>query len=354
MHENSSSLSSPSSQDDETVLVSTKKPEKCQNEDDALELVFQKLPDVTFVVEGVEFPCHLEILSKRCAVLHDIVSIHGFRQRLSKKQRTLSHKQEQGSISPSPLPSPSPPMITVTELWNIEHKIFRALLEFLYTNELPGVFYWDDRQGAPFSPSGKEDPVDCDQCSEQSQERSILHSMSFFQRLLIAADQFNVVALKHDVEYKLYDEFLYSFTSAELFVWADSHSCAFLKEKAMDRICKKSDSVNDIVISKDGCTMIRESKRLLEEFFLYARYGSQGVHYIKNKDHASDYKSNELYYYKVKYLRLRLSELGLDIDGTREMLEERLRPRLDFNHRHFLPTKLTKFSEKDTGLRLAQ
>ena len=123
----------------------------------------------------------------------------------------------------------------------------------------------------------------------------------------------------------------------------------------MDRICKKSDSVNDIVISKDGCTMIRESKRLLEELFFYARYGFQGVRYVKQKDHASDYKSNELYYYKVAYLRLRLSELGLDIDGTREMLEERLRPHLDINHRHFLPTKLTKLSEKDTGrLRLDQ
>lgn len=385
MHENSSSLSSPSSLDDETVLVNTKKPDKCQNEDDTLELIFQKQPDVTFVVEGVEFPCHLEMLSERCAVLHDIVSIHGFRQRLHKKQRTLSYKQEQRLVSPLP----SPPTITVTELRNVEHKIFRALIEFLYTNELPGGFYWDERQGVPFSPSMKEDPVECDQSSEQSQEQSICHSMKFLQRLLIAADRFNIVALKHDVEYKLYgksffqlsirssiklrivivahsrfffspnlpsaDEFLYSFTSAELFVWADSHSCAFLKEKAMDRICRKSDESDyDIVLSKDGWTVIRESKRLLEELFLYARYSFQGVRYVKQKDHSSDYKSNELYYYKVEYLRLRLSELGLDIDGTREMLEERLGPHLDINHRYFLPTKLTKLSEKDTGLHLDQ
>jgi len=351
MHENSSSLSSPSSLDDEAVLVNTKKPDKCQNEDDTLELIFQKQPDVTFVVEGVEFPCHLEILSERCAVLHDIVSIHGFRQRLHKKQRTLSYKQEQRLVSPLP----SPPTITVTELRNVEHKIFRALIEFLYTNELPGRFYWDERQGVPFSPSMKEDPVECDQSSEQSQEQSICHSMKFLQRLLIAADRFNIVALKHDVEYKLYDEFLYSFTSAELFVWADSHSCAFLKEKAMDRICRKSDESDyDIVLSKDGWTMIRESKRLLEELFLYARYSFQGVRYVKQKDDSSDYKSNELYYYKVEYLRLRLSELGLDIDGTREMLEERLGPHLDINHRYFLPTKLTKLSEKDTWLHLDQ
>jgi hypothetical protein len=203
MHENSSSLSSPSSLDDETVLANAWKSEKFQNEDDTLELAFQKQPDVTFVVEGVIFPCHLEILSERCAVLHDIVSIHGFRQRLPKKQRTLSYKQEQGLVSLLP----SPPMITVTELRNVEHKIFRALIEFLYTNELPGVFYWDERQGAPFSPSVKEEPVDFDQASEQSQEQSICHSMKFLQRLLVAADRFNIVALKHDVEYKLYGTF---------------------------------------------------------------------------------------------------------------------------------------------------
>ena len=335
-----SSFPSSSSLHDEIVLVDAKKPGKYQDEDEHLEFAFQEPPDVTFVVEGIQFPCHLKMISKESDVLHDIISAHGIQQRLSKKQRTLTQTQEKVLKPEQRSPSPSPSMTTVTELRNVEHEIFRALLEFLYTSELPDIVYWGDRHEELFSTNEKEDPVDCYKNFQQSREQPIYYAMRFLQRLLIAADRFHMVALKHEIEYKLYDEFLYSFTSAELFVWADSHSCALLKEKAMDRICKKSDFVDDFVISKDGWTMIRESKRLLEELLLYAMYGSDGVRYTKLNDHSSDYKSNEHHYYKVEYLRLRLSELGLEIDGTREMLEERLRPHLDVNHRGFLPTKL--------------
>lgn len=244
--------------------------------------------------------------------------------------------------------------MTVVELCNIEHKIFRALLEFLYTNEIPSALYWGDMDDGSCLPSGEEKSLKSDQDSTKSQDQSIDQAMRFLQSLLIAADRFDMVSLKHEIEYKLYDEFLYSFTSEELFVWADSHSCAFLKEKAMDRLCKKSRFVDDSVISKEGWTMIRESKRLVEELFLYATHGSHKVSSMSYKNHDADHKNKEFYYYKVEYLRFRLSELGLDVDGTREMLEERLRPHLDVKHRHFLPTKLTKLSLKDTGKYLDQ
>lgn len=343
MYENSKSL------DHETVPVGTNKSGICQNEDENLEFEFQEPADVIFVVEGIKFPCHLKILSRRCAFLRDIVSIHGIQQRLSKKQRIESkHQTHERQQSCS---SPSQSITTAVELRNVEHKIFRALLEFLYANELPDVIYWEETRGDSFSSSGEEDAEDPNQSSDESEERSIFHSMRFLQKLLVAADRFRVVALKHEIEYKLYDEFLYSFTSIELFVWADSHSCAFLKEKAMDRIYNKSGIVDDFVVSKDRWAMIRESKRLLEELFLYTKYGAHEIRYVNHNDPASDQKEeNELYYYKVEYLRFRLSKLGLDVDGTRKMLEDRLKPYLDADHRHFLPTKLTKLSEKYTGL----
>eukprot|EP00534_Pseudo-nitzschia_fraudulenta_P017722 CAMPEP_0201271696 /NCGR_PEP_ID=MMETSP0853-20130426/39190_1 /ASSEMBLY_ACC=CAM_ASM_000640 /TAXON_ID=183588 /ORGANISM="Pseudo-nitzschia fraudulenta, Strain WWA7" /LENGTH=136 /DNA_ID=CAMNT_0047578349 /DNA_START=53 /DNA_END=463 /DNA_ORIENTATION=+ len=117
----------------------------------------------------------------------------------------------------------------------------------------------------------------------------------------------------------------------------------------MDRICKKTGRDDDSVISKDGWTIIRESNRLVEELFLYSRYGSHDIRYDECNYNSPGHKSNELFYYKVEYLRLRLSALGLDSDGTREMLEKRLRPHLDPDHRHLLPTKLTKLSANKTG-----
>lgn len=339
IHENSTSSFETSSLDDDSAVLDKEESNNCQNENDTLEFVFQELPDVTFVVDGIKFPCHLKILAKECTILRDFVSANGVQQQLSKKQRRIA-KARQGMCKLS-LPSTT----TVVELQNIEHKIFRAMLEFLYSGELPAEFYWDqDDTPALEEESSKED----DDPSGESRDRSLHHAMGFLQRLLIAADRYDMVSLKHEVEYKLYDEFLYSFTSAELFVWGDSHSCAFLKEKAMDRICKKNGLIDNFVISNDGWTMIRQSKRLLEELFLHARYAPYGGNNINNDDDESGYEIDEVNYYKVEYLRSRLSQLGLDIDGTRKMLEERLRPHLDANHRRFLPTKLTRLLSQRT------
>ncbi len=313
-HENSTSSFETSSLDDDSVVLAKEKSTKCQNEDDSLKFIFQELPDVTFVVDGMKFPCHLKILAKECTTLRDFVSANGIQQQLSKKQRMIA-KARQGMCKLS-LPSTT----TVVELQNVEHKIFRAMLEFLYSGEVPAELYWDQDD----TPSLEEESnTDGDEPSGELPDWSLHHAMGFLQRLLIAADRYDMVSLKQEVEYKLYDEFLYSFTSAELFVWADSHSCAFLKEKAMDRICKKNGLIDNFTISNDGWTMIRQSKRLLEELFLHARFAPHGGNYIKSDDEESGYKIDEANYYKVEYLRTRLSQLGLDIDGTRKMLEER-------------------------------
>ena len=293
-----------------------------------------ELPDATFIVEGIDFPCHTKLLNKRCPLLHEIVAVHGVPRRLSKKQRRIIQPLTQLVQRPTGVSQQLPSTTMVVELRNVENRVFRALLEFLYTQHIPSELYWstiDDEESA--------------------QDQTLYCAMRFLQKLLIAADRYDLVALKHEIEYRLYDEFLYSFTAAELFVWADSHSCAFLKEKAMDRICcckqlmKKSDGdgsfwVEDFDSSNHGWTLIRESKRLLEELVLYARYASHESYSIDYDDPAQHNKSNQLCYYKIEYLRFRLSELQLDVDGTRKMLEERLRPHLDASHCHFLPTKL--------------
>lgn len=304
-----------------------------QDGKEEIESSFRELPDMTFIVDGIDFPCHMKILNKHCPILHEYVSVHGVQRRLSKRQRRIIQKMTEQRPTGVTQQLPSTFSTTVVELRDVENRVFRAILEFLYTQNVPSELYWcaiDEEESA--------------------QDQTLCCAMRFLQRLLIAADRYDIVSLKHEIEYKLYDEFLYSFTAAELFVWAYSHSCAFLKEKAMDRICfcEKNDEsmIEDFVFSKDGWTMIRESKRLLEELFLYARYASHKISSM-NYDDPAKHKSNQLYYYKIEYLRFRLSELKLDVDGTRKMLEERLRPHLDARHRHFLPTKLVLFGKQD-------
>ena len=194
------------------------------NQDAEMKPLFQELPDVTFIVDGIDFPCHTKILNQHCPILRDIVSIHGVEQRLSKKQRIFQKMMKQHRPTASML---TPSTTTAVELRNVESKVFRALLEFLYTGGVPSELYWCCIEENNNNDKEEEEPTGDDQ--------TLYASMRFLQRLLIVADQFDIVSLKHEVEYKLYDEFLYSFTAAELFVWADSHSCAFLKEKAGER-----------------------------------------------------------------------------------------------------------------------
>ncbi len=345
--ENSSSSSSSLLDDDDRATATLT---SCDQDSDAkVETFFPELhlPDVTFIVDGIDFPCHTKILNQHCPILRDIVSIHGVQRRLSKKQRIIQKIKEQRPTASMTMPSAT----TVVDLQNVENKVFRALLEFLYTGGVPSELYWSSctttTTAAAAAKEEDDDGNEYDDDDDDDDDPTLYCSMRFLQRLLIAADRFDIVSLKHEIEYKLYDEFLYSFTAAELFVWADSHSCAFLKEKTMDRICQKSsgDLVEDFVISKDGWTIIRESKRLLEELFLYARYAASHGVYCINYDDQGQHKSNPLYYYKVEYLRKRLSDLQLNVDGTREMLEERLKPHLEASHCHCLPTRLVDASQ---------
>ena len=198
-----------------------------------------ELPDATFMVEGIDFPCHTKILNKQCPLLYEIVSVHGVQRRLSKRQRRIIQPLTRLVQRPTGVSQQLPSTTTVVELRNVENRVFRALLEFLYTQRIP-LELWstiDDKESA--------------------QDQTLYCAMRFLQKLFIAADRYDLVSLKHEIEYRLYDEFLYSFTAAELFVWADSHSCAFLKEKAMDRICccqqfmKKSDGDGSFWVEED-------------------------------------------------------------------------------------------------------
>jgi hypothetical protein len=125
--------------------------------------------------------------------------------------------------------------------------------------------------------------------------------------LLVAADCYNCVDLKLYVEYVLVDKFLNAGNAAALLILADSHSCALLKEAATDLILTDKDTVKNT----SGWAKIKESNRLLVEL-LESNVSSN----------ASDGDIDKL---DVATLREELEEADLELDGSREVLVNRLK-----------------------------
>ena len=288
--------------------------------------------------------------------LRDILSRDGVLERKTKKRWTLEEdlQDEQAWFSPSG--------IMVAKIPDIDPSIFQVMIEFLYTNEISFDVSEDhEDEGDPWLIEHEEEIFNDDKYFSDDdnakqvdipspEESSESTPMKFIQKLFVLADELGCTVLKHAVEDKLYDEYLYSFTAEEVVVWADSHSCAFLKEKVMDKIII---SKNNKRQDKSDFNPSDEWGRLQQELYLYEKEGCHESRYSNPSTTTSSLDgvatamcaatlSNDNYY-KVEYLRHRLLELGLDTDGSREMLEERLKTHLDLiGLNHFLPTKLTR------------
>ncbi|VEU43117.1 unnamed protein product [Pseudo-nitzschia multistriata] len=336
-------------------------------------------PDALFIVQGAEFPCHTKMLLKESRPLLDILSRDGSLERKVKKRRTGSqnpaHDQDQRQDQ-TQLAWSSPSGITVVRLPNdINSSYFQVIMEYLYTKEIKlGIhdeqiggenvedawlvdgenvlegtrLVFDSDEETELSECFDDvfvsgDPIFTTRQDTPQSEDSLMNNL---QGVFLLAEQFGCVSAKQAIEAKLYDECLFAFTAEELLKWADEHNCAFLKEKAMDKLIAVSLKKSE---DQSGCKLSRASssadwKRLQNELFLYEKEGCHKIHYNESPDNleSSNNANGGKFYYKVEYLRHRLSDMGLDSDGSRQSLEERLEPHLDSRSRSFLPTKLTR------------
>jgi hypothetical protein len=135
-----------------------------------------------------------------------------------------------------------------------------------------------------------------------------IESADVAKELLVAADCFECVGLKLYAESLLADVFLCVGNAVALLTFADSHSCALLKEEAANLIVE---NVEDARKSKNW-SEIQESKHLLSELFdsLSCRIEYNRI----DVDHMS-----------VNVLREEIEKANLDLDGSREVLVERLK-----------------------------
>jgi hypothetical protein len=168
-------------------------------------------------------------------------------------------------------------------------------------------------------------------------KRPLIEDVHTARNLLVAADRFCLTELKLYVESVLADKFVDETNAAELLLFADSHSCALLKETTMD-VCLSDPNV---VMKTPGWKLIEESDTILTEVFEHTHTACRKYFYNNRDDENNNNKNNgednkedactkesddnmNLDQLDVFSLRERLDEADLDVDGSRETLIGRL------------------------------
>jgi hypothetical protein len=134
-------------------------------------------------------------------------------------------------------------------------------------------------------------------------------------KLLVAADRFGCTDLKLYTESTIVDKFLNATNAAKWLLLCDSHSCALLKEASMR--LHESDA-QTVMESKDDWSMVVESNQLLEELFKFVTFNP----YTELSSSSAVFDGENL---DVTTLREKLVHANLEIDGSRNILIERLK-----------------------------
>ena len=209
-------------------------------------------PDIEFIIGTKSFRAHKIVLFQRCRELYELVSID-------------DNEELSG--------------VTQLHIKKITAHNFNSILKFVYT-----------LNGTQF----------------------IFSNLDNAKYYLTAADRFGVTDLKLLVESIITDKFLNPENAADLLLFADSNSCALLKEACMDLFVSDTERLENSIDWKD----VENSNLLLKEInkHLLLKYRNAG----SNDDEVIDRMN-------VTTLRKYLEEANLDVDGTRGTLVDRLK-----------------------------
>mmetsp|Transcript_9087 Transcript_9087/g.22234 ORF Transcript_9087/g.22234 Transcript_9087/m.22234 type:complete len:424 (+) Transcript_9087:98-1369(+) len=247
-------------------------PEKLRSESvlvDLYENANSDASDVVFSVGDATYRAHRAVFFRRCRKLYEIA------------ERESSSGGNDATIPVVPIVSTS-------------KDAFKSLLDFVYTVKTPDLVV-----------GGGDDE-------------------KFAVELLAAADKFDCVQLKLHVESVLVEEFLNAENAAALLILADSHSCALLKEAAIEVFLAHSDTV----MKTPDWPKIAESSRLQGEL-IEALVSFKNRHF--NVDTESKRKRkrarsmDDIDELSVTSLREKLQREDLELDGSREVLVQRLK-----------------------------
>jgi BTB/POZ domain len=212
--------------------------------------------DIAFAVAGRNFKAHRCILAQHAPAL----------------LRLAENNDESEEDSSSDTTAKT----TMIALPDVDPHAFENLLSFSYDGALPHPF----------------------------------HTFHAVKSLLMVADRFECTSLKLYVEHCEAGRVLCGTNAADFLLLADSLSCAYLKEAALDEIA----FVPEAVFRSDGWTRVMQSERLMMEI-IRARYCEPTVEDKKNRADCLP----------VDTLRYHLAVKGLDVDGSRETLVKRFK-----------------------------
>ena len=155
----------------------------------------------------------------------------------------------------------------------------------------------------------------CDELSSPD----VFSTLDSARDVLKAADRFGVTRLKQLAEIELATRHLSVESAADLLLLADAHSCPQLKESATEFFVSKAPEV----MATEGWVRLGASADLLRELM--------GEAFSPNKrprDDDGEGAADRVKRMRVSELRAELATRGLETDGARGALEERLRERL--------------------------
>ena len=240
--------------------------------------------DVTFLVgqSQKEFVGHKCIILLRAKTLHELIIT-----------AAAAAADDEGNDDDTEL-----------ELPDMDASIFEMLLEFWYTDKVPTI---------------STTPINDDE------EKKVT-------AILVACDRLGCTDLKLYMESILVDKFLNASTNTiRLLLLADSHSCALLKEAALNMYVAGPKTVKGS--NPEDWNRLKESSDLLEELLDYAT--SEKKTYVPIVDSTENTTTTtttttttstaeeNIDEYDVTSLRERLEQFDLDVDGSREMLVNR-------------------------------
>lgn len=139
----------------------------------------------------------------------------------------------------------------------------------------------------------------------------------FAKKMRIMADQCECTFLKLYAKSDLEERFLDPSNTADMLLFADAHSCALLKESAMDVYAIDPRTVKE----SEGYTQLMESKDLIVELLEHTN-GGRGS-YIHIVEQLSEEDVNNL---DVTSLREQLQSVDIDVDGSKPILVKRWIP----------------------------